>query len=225
MIAKYSYDEFGIPSPASKFDSHTHHGNVYGFTGEQWDQVAGLLYLRARYYIPDVGRFISKDSFREYFPANPRFLPSYISVHSILTTSGSISLGIRLLDYVQSRATVSPNFYLYCKNNPTIFVDQTGCDWISVGLAVIGGGLTIVGAVTTAPAWVTAVGIGLSATAIFYSTYRYWKGEQRLEEHILTTTLSAGAGIPYVGLEFIPGAIITEVALTTHHSLCPSKSS
>jgi RHS repeat-associated protein len=34
----------------------------YGFTGERWDEVVGLLYLRARYYAPEVGRFVSRDA-------------------------------------------------------------------------------------------------------------------------------------------------------------------
>jgi RHS repeat-associated protein len=33
----------------------------YGFTGERWDGPVGLLYLRARYYAPEVGRFVSRD--------------------------------------------------------------------------------------------------------------------------------------------------------------------
>jgi RHS repeat-associated protein len=35
----------------------------YGFTGEQEDPSAGLVFLRARYYDPATGRFISKDPF------------------------------------------------------------------------------------------------------------------------------------------------------------------
>jgi RHS repeat-associated protein len=34
----------------------------FGFTGEQ-DEIAGLIFLRARYYDPGIGRFISKDPF------------------------------------------------------------------------------------------------------------------------------------------------------------------
>jgi RHS repeat-associated protein len=36
-------------------------GTPFGYTGEQWDGAASLLYLRARYYSPALGRFISKD--------------------------------------------------------------------------------------------------------------------------------------------------------------------
>jgi RHS repeat-associated protein len=40
-------------------NSHGH----YGYTGQEYDEEAGLLYLRARYYDPNIGRFISADPF------------------------------------------------------------------------------------------------------------------------------------------------------------------
>ena len=40
-----------------------HVDNDFRFTGEQMDDKTGLIYLRARYYDPNVGRFISKDPF------------------------------------------------------------------------------------------------------------------------------------------------------------------
>jgi RHS repeat-associated protein len=38
-------------------------GNVYRYTGQQLDGDSGLYYLRARYYDPETGRFITKDKF------------------------------------------------------------------------------------------------------------------------------------------------------------------
>jgi RHS repeat-associated protein len=34
-----------------------------GFTGHQYDPETGLVYARARYYDPDLGRFLSRDSY------------------------------------------------------------------------------------------------------------------------------------------------------------------
>jgi RHS repeat-associated protein len=51
----YAYDPFGVPLVGG--DVY----NPYQFTGEAWDAEVELLYLRARYYQPEVGRFITKD--------------------------------------------------------------------------------------------------------------------------------------------------------------------
>lgn len=54
--AAYSFDPFGVPLGGGNGG-----GDPYGYTGEWWDSQAQLLYLRARYYSPGVGRFVSKD--------------------------------------------------------------------------------------------------------------------------------------------------------------------
>ena len=54
VVQGYSFSPFGVPLGESG-------GEPYGFTGEQWDASAGLVFLRARYYQPGVGRFINKD--------------------------------------------------------------------------------------------------------------------------------------------------------------------
>ena len=54
---RYTYDAFGV-SLAQTGTSK----NSYQFAGEQRDPQTGLGYLRARYYDPNLGRFISKDA-------------------------------------------------------------------------------------------------------------------------------------------------------------------
>ena len=51
----YAYDPFGVPVMGGEVP------NPYQYTGEAWDAEVELLYLRARYYQPGVGRFITKD--------------------------------------------------------------------------------------------------------------------------------------------------------------------
>jgi RHS repeat-associated protein len=51
-----SFDPFGVP-----FETSGSGESDFGYTGEWWNSEAGLLYLRARYYDPLVGRFVSKD--------------------------------------------------------------------------------------------------------------------------------------------------------------------
>jgi RHS repeat-associated protein len=58
LLAVRSFSPFGEPIQGGDG------GAPWGYTGEQWDDVASLLYLRARYYSPVLGRFVSKDLWR-----------------------------------------------------------------------------------------------------------------------------------------------------------------
>jgi RHS repeat-associated protein len=53
---RYTYDAFGQP----RQDESTV-ANPYRYTGREWDETAGSYYYRARFYLPEVGRFASKD--------------------------------------------------------------------------------------------------------------------------------------------------------------------
>ncbi|MDH5693424.1 MAG: RHS repeat-associated core domain-containing protein [Gammaproteobacteria bacterium] len=57
---EYRYDAFGLPTVVKNTGSSQ---QSYGYTGQQWDAESKLLYLRARYYDPAMGRFISADPF------------------------------------------------------------------------------------------------------------------------------------------------------------------
>jgi RHS repeat-associated protein len=54
-LARYEYDAFGVVvSESTSFD------NAYSYTGRERDQ-SGLYYYRSRYYLPEIGRFLSPD--------------------------------------------------------------------------------------------------------------------------------------------------------------------
>ncbi|MBZ0305708.1 MAG: hypothetical protein K8I82_06535 [Anaerolineae bacterium] len=56
----YDYDAFGdfyTPQTAGTTPNH------YLYTGQQYDAETGLYSLRARYYNPSDGRFLSRDSY------------------------------------------------------------------------------------------------------------------------------------------------------------------
>jgi RHS repeat-associated protein len=58
VVDRYTYDAYGrLLSRTGTND------NPYQFAGEHRDSETGLDYLRARYYDPNLGRFISKDAF------------------------------------------------------------------------------------------------------------------------------------------------------------------
>ena len=55
-VASYKYDIYGA------FDlTGSSHGNPYTFTGRRYDSETGLFYYRARYYSPEIGRFMQTD--------------------------------------------------------------------------------------------------------------------------------------------------------------------
>jgi len=58
VVKSYTYDAFGIEQSIDDSDS-----NAFRYCGEYFDAETGTVYLRARYYDPTIGRFISRDSF------------------------------------------------------------------------------------------------------------------------------------------------------------------
>ena len=54
----YKYNAFGVEKDISESDT-----NAFRYCGEYYDTESGTIYLRARYYDPSIGRFISRDSF------------------------------------------------------------------------------------------------------------------------------------------------------------------
>ena len=58
-VAKsYKYDAFGVEQNVDDADD-----NAFRYCGEYFDAETGTIYLRARYYNPTIGRFISRDSY------------------------------------------------------------------------------------------------------------------------------------------------------------------
>ena len=91
IVNSYTYDEWGnilsrqeqLPQPLK-------------YAGEYYDEESGLYYLRARYYDPAVGRFISRDSY-EGSITNPLSLNPYTYVENNplgnIDPSGHFSIG------------------------------------------------------------------------------------------------------------------------------------
>ena len=76
MLNSYEYDSFGNVTLENQKIK-----NVYKYCGEQFDEETGLIYLRNRYYDPEIGRFISKDkNFGDLF--NPQTLNPYVYVEN-----------------------------------------------------------------------------------------------------------------------------------------------
>lgn len=72
VVERYDYDAFGALR-----NTPTGLSNDRRFTGEQHDAETAYTYLRARYYDPALGRFISKDPFKGV-KSDPQTLNGYI---------------------------------------------------------------------------------------------------------------------------------------------------
>ena len=57
VVKSYTYDAFGVEKNIDETDA-----NPFRYCGEYFDAETGTIYLRARYYNPSTGRFISRDS-------------------------------------------------------------------------------------------------------------------------------------------------------------------
>ncbi len=58
VTKNYDYDSFGNEKNSDASDT-----NVFRYCGEYFDKETGTIYLRARYYDPTIGRFITEDSY------------------------------------------------------------------------------------------------------------------------------------------------------------------
>jgi RHS repeat-associated protein len=79
VVGSFRTDEFGIPTASTGAGS-----SPFRYSGEPVD-ASGLTYLRARYYDPSIGRFMSRDPFAGA-ACTPVSLNRYIYVHENPTT-------------------------------------------------------------------------------------------------------------------------------------------
>ena len=99
VVAKYSYDAWGLPAAitdgagndVSSNASHIANINPFRYRGYFYDMETGLYYLQSRYYDPQVGRFLNAD--------------------------GYVSTGQDVLGH---------NMFVYCLNNCIIMSDPSG---------------------------------------------------------------------------------------------------
>ena len=101
----YEYDAFGntISQPEGI-------ENPFQYCGEYNDAETGLIYLRARYYDPSVGRFVSEDT--HWNPQN-------------MIYGDDEKNNLVLINAIKQ----STNLFIYCGSNPLNFYDNTGFAW------------------------------------------------------------------------------------------------
>ncbi len=91
----YAYDGFG--NTVTQAGSTT---NEFLYRGEQWDSALQMYYLRARYYVPRTGRFLTSDKFEPGDIATcdcPMTSPAghQLSIHNLFGYAASDPVGLR----------------------------------------------------------------------------------------------------------------------------------
>jgi RHS repeat-associated protein len=188
VIKTYDYDIWGnvltetTPNPNKPFN------NPFKYTGEPQDDESGLIYLRARYYDPTIGRFISQDTV-EGDLNNPLSLNLYTYVQNnplrYTDPSGHSAWGA-----VKSFASGAWNTAASAISNG-IYSDDTNTGDSGTAYAV---GQVVGGA--------AAVGVGIVETYI---------GATGVGVGIVATPETAGAG----ALVIAPSAAAATVGVTT----------
>ena len=108
---RYRYDAWGNERVVEGTSS-----NTYTYTSRRKETDLGLLYYRARYYDPLIGRFISQDPFSGG-PDDAR-----ISYENKMTSR----LNGEFTQYNSFRDPHTFNRYVYVKNNPIRYIDPLG---------------------------------------------------------------------------------------------------
>jgi RHS repeat-associated protein len=78
---RYVYDVWGQRAQIVPASSNNATPNKFGYTGEALDPGTSLYFLRARYYDPSLGRFLTRDSFPG-FDLWPQTLNRYVYVRN-----------------------------------------------------------------------------------------------------------------------------------------------
>jgi len=93
ILHTYRYDAFG-----NQLNGDETNTNPFRFAGEYYDWETGFIYLRARFFNPAIGRFISEDP--------------HWNIHNMQSSVAAI--------------LQSSNLYTYCINNPVMWIDPSG---------------------------------------------------------------------------------------------------
>ena len=200
ITKSYTYDAFGVEKNINDSDT-----NAFRYCGEYYDAESGTIYLRARYYDPTIGRFISRDSYAgknedplslnlyNYCANNPVYFNDF-SGHwfglddAIAAGIGAIAGGVGQLasDLAKSAITGELKF----------------SDWQTYTGAVVGGAIGGACSLYVSPAVGAAIGSG--ASTLIGQTLQYTTGAEDAPE-------SYGQVLFNTGMSCLTGAVFSKI--------------
>ena len=155
ILHTYRYDKaFGVEQ-----NPNVNNTNPFRFAGEYYDRETGTIYLRARNYNPRTGRFTQPDP--HWNIGNMIFGSDPVRWNERL--SDPLGLNTYTLKPDIHAIMQSGNLYVYCINNPIMFIDPSGEAIITTLLvaaavgAVFSGGFRIRRNMVEGSAWHTGV--------------------------------------------------------------------
>jgi RHS repeat-associated protein len=193
-----SYDPYGVVTQVSGEGQ-----SAYGYTAESQDVASGMVYLRARYYNPVDGRFVSRDTWEgdefqpvtynkwTYANANPTY---YVDPSGQVAIPVAIALALRMLGGgIVGGAIGFGAGYLYgCATYESALTGKCGCDmlqkaltmsrneWINhfaLGGAMIGAAAGALGSIGVEALIVVALVSGGISIYDIYQTYKIIENE------------------------------------------------
>ncbi|WP_312502282.1 RHS repeat-associated core domain-containing protein [Lacrimispora sp.] len=163
--ASYEYDAFGVERNPDKEAE-----NPFRYCGEYFDLSSGTYYLRNRYYNPSNGRFLTEDT---HWNVNNMIYGDNPVKWNEREADPNDPLGLNTYTYVPDITAImqNGNLYVYCMNNPIMYLDGTGKD-AAVAAEILKWGWTTGGVVaqfdSPLPGFADVVGlvIGVGATLV-----------------------------------------------------------
>ncbi len=161
----YEYDAYGIERNLYKEDE-----NPFRYCGEYFDLSSGAYYLRNRFYNPNNGRFLTKDT---HWNVNNMIYGDNPVKWNEREADPNDPLGLNTYTYVPDITAImqNGNLYVYCMNNPIMYLDGTGKD-AAMAAEILKWGWTTGGVVAQfdsplpGPADVVGLVIGVGATLV-----------------------------------------------------------